>query len=87
MVQYSSDAESPEDSVVIEGDFGELCGDHGETDETVLESLHLFIKDMGDNLFYHLQKIYEKSFSEEYMRDYIELMGFKFSKDGLTWCK
>lgn len=84
MVQYSSDAESPEDSVVIDGDFGELCGDHGETDETVLESLHLFIKDMGDDLFYHLQEIYEKSFSEEYMRDYIELMGLGFSEDGFS---
>ena len=87
MVQYSSDVETPEESVVIDGDFGKLCGDHGETDETVLESLHLFVKDLGDYLVHHSQEIYEKSFSEEYIRGYIELMGLVFSADGMTWLK
>lgn len=87
MVQYSSDVETPEESVVIDGDFGELCGDHGETDETVFESLYSSIKDLGDYLVHHSREIYEKSFSEEHIRDYIELTGFVFSEDGMTYFK
>ena len=87
MVQYSSDVETPEESVVIDGDFGELCGDHGETDETIFESLYSSIRDLGDYLLQHSKEIYEKSFSDEYIRGYIELMGLVFSEDGLTCLK
>ena len=77
-IRYSSDSE---EAVLVDGVFGELCGDIGETEEEILEYLYSFIKDLGDDIVYHIREIYEKSFSDEYIRNYIELMGLSFPED------
>ena len=80
-IRYSSDADKP---VMISGFFGELRGnDLGETDEMIFETLYSSVKDSGEYLLYHSREIYEKCFSEKYVKDYIELMDFRFSEDGI----
>lgn len=80
-IRYSSDTDEP---VLICGNFGKLQGnDLGETDEMIFETLYSSVKDSGEYLLLNSREIYEKCLSEEYVKDYIELMDFRFSEDGI----